>query len=47
MDEQVRGLRFTGKLPKYDNLDKVLEILQLTTNIRFVVQSNRIEVYSE
>lgn len=39
----VRELRFTGNLPKYENLDKVLRKLELATRIRFV-QKNRVVI---
>ena len=32
----IRKCRFTGNLPNYSNLGKVLEILELTTHIHFV-----------
>ncbi len=35
-DSTIRNYRFTGILPKYTNLDKVLKILELTTRIHFV-----------
>lgn len=35
-NESARELRFTGDLPKYENLDKVLKKLELVTYIRFV-----------
>ena len=35
-DAEVREIRFTGNLPKYRNLDQVLNKLELTTHIRFV-----------
>lgn len=39
----VRELRFTGNLPKYENLDNVLKKLELATRIRFV-QKNRVVI---
>lgn len=39
----VRELRFTGNLPKYENLDNVLKKLELATRIHFV-QKNRVVI---
>lgn len=40
----IRKCRFTGNLPKYSNLGKVLEILELTTHIHFVQKGKVIVV---
>lgn len=34
-DASLREIRFTGNLPKYESIDKVLEILELTARLRF------------
>ncbi len=34
-DPSLKQLRFTGNLPKYENINNVLNILALTTNIKF------------
>ena len=31
----LREMRFTGNLPKYEKIDKVLELLALTTRVKF------------
>ena len=31
----LKDMRFTGNLPKYENIDKVLELLALTTRVKF------------
>ena len=46
-NEAARELRFTGDLPKYENLDKVLEKLELVTYIRFVQEKDVITVCRE
>lgn len=46
-DAEVRKIRFTGNLPKYRNLDQVLNKLELTTHIRFVQNGRAIEVFAE
>lgn len=46
-DAEVREIRFTGNLPKYRNLDQVLNKLELTTHIRFVQDGRAIEVFAE
>ena len=46
-NEAARELRFTGDLPKYENLDKVLKKLELVTYIRFVQGKDVILVRQE
>ena len=46
-NEAARELRFTGDLPKYENLDKVLKKLELVTYIRFVQGKDVIMVRQE
>lgn len=40
----VRELRFTGNLPKYENLDKVLKKLELATHIHFMQKGRTVVV---
>lgn len=44
-NDAARELRFTGDLPKYENLDKVLKKLELVTYIQFVQEKDVIMVY--
>ena len=44
---EVREIRFTGNLPKYRELEQVLNKLELTTHIRFVQDGRVIEVFAE
>ncbi len=46
-DTDVREIRFTGNLPKYKDLEQVLDKLELTTHIRFVRNGRTIEVLAE
>lgn len=46
-DTEVREIRFTGNLPKYKNLEQVLDKLELTTHIRFERNGRTIEVFAE
>ena len=46
-NSSVRELRFTGDLPKYEDLGKVLEKLEQTTYIRFVQNGNTVIVQQE
>lgn len=46
-DASVKNIRFTGNLPKYENLDKVLKMLELTTNIKFNIEKNILFVSRE
>lgn len=43
----VRKFRFTGNLPKYENLNEILKKLELTTRIRFVQNGRAVTVLSE
>lgn len=44
MDETVRNYHFTGYLPRYAKIDDVLELLSLTTNIKFDVKGKTVTV---
>ena len=46
-DTDVREIRFTGNLPKYKDLEQVLDKLELTTHIRFERNGRTIEVFAE
>lgn len=46
-DKDIREIRFTGNLPKYNDLEQVLGKLELTTHIRFVRNGRTIEVFAE
>ncbi len=46
-DADVREIRFTGNLPKYKDLEQVLDKLELTTHIRFERNGRTIEVFAE
>ena len=39
--------RFTGKLPKYENISNVLKLLALTTNIKFELNDRTLIVQLE
>lgn len=43
----LREIRFTGNLPKYENMDQVLKMLELTTSIRFVQKGRTVVVEKE
>lgn len=43
-DDSLSELRFTGDLPKYDDLNDVLHKLQQTTYIRFVQDGRTVNV---
>lgn len=38
----MKQKRFTGSLPKYEDISKVLEIIEMTTDIKFRVRGNTI-----
>mgnify|MGYP000408809011 CR=1 FL=1 len=40
-------MRFTGNLPKYENINNVLNILALTTNIKFELNDRTLVVQLE
>lgn len=40
-DESLRTRKFTGIIPKYNNIDSVFNILEETTDIKFVKGSNK------
>ena len=44
MNESVRNYHFTGYLPRYAKIADVLELLSLTTNIKFDVEGKTVIV---
>ena len=45
--EDLRVKRFSGSIPKYSELSKVLEMLGLTTNIRFEIDEGTVHVVNK
>lgn len=43
-NESVRGVTFSGLVPRYDSIEKVLDILQRTHEVKFTVKGNMITV---
>ena len=43
-DEHIRQRKFTGSVSRYSDITKILEMLELTTNIHFSVRGNQIVV---
>lgn len=46
-DEEIKSNHFSGKLPKYENIAGGLELLALTTNIRFTKEGDKIMIEKE
>ncbi len=46
-DAILKQLRFTGNIPKYENLDEILKKLELTTRIHFVQKAGTILVMQD
>ena len=44
MNESVKNYHFTGYLPRYAKITDVLELLSLTTNIKFDVKGRTVTV---
>ena len=44
MNEAVKNYHFTGYLPRYAKIADVLELLSLTTNIKFDVKGRTVTV---
>lgn len=44
-NEQLRNIVFTGDLKKYEDLNEVFEIIELTSDARFIVEGKKITVY--
>lgn len=43
--EQLKNIVFTGDLKKYEDLNEVFEIIELTSDVRFMVEGKKIIVY--
>lgn len=43
-DDALKATRFQGALPKYDDISKVFELLEMTTNVQFIIQPKTISV---
>lgn len=43
--EKLRNITFTGDLKKYENLNEILEIIELTSEARFRIEGKSIVVY--
>lgn len=43
-DEHIRQRKFTGSVSRYSDITKILEMLEMTTNIHFSIQGNQILV---
>ena len=43
-DKHIRQRKFTGSVSRYSDVSKILEMLELTTDIHFCIQDNRIVV---
>ena len=43
-NEEVNNIRFTGSLKRYDNLDRLLGMIEKTNEVRFVVGEKTITV---
>lgn len=43
--EKLRNISFTGDLKKYENLNEILEIIELTSEARFRIEGKSIVVY--
>ena len=41
---KIKEYHFTGNIPKYSEIDKVFELLGLTTNVKFQIQGNTIVI---
>ena len=46
-NQRLKQMRFTGNLPKYENINNVLNILALTTNIKFELNDRTLVVQLE
>lgn len=42
VDEETKGIRFTGDLPRYENLKDVMKILQYEMSVNIKVESNKL-----
>ncbi|NOU60856.1 FecR family protein [Marinifilum caeruleilacunae] len=44
LNESVRDLRFTGDLTRYDNIDQILELIELTKKVKFTIKDRSLLV---
>lgn len=44
MDEHIRQRKFTGSISRYSDITKILEMLEMTTNIHFSIRGEQIVV---
>lgn len=44
MNEECKNLRFTGGLKRYDNLERMLNMIEKTNDVRFVIKEHSIMV---
>lgn len=44
---EVRKLHFSGEIDRYEDIDKVLRMIELTTNISFTIKENTITIAPE
>lgn len=44
LNESVRKLRFSGDLTRYDNIDKILELIEVTQKVKFTVKGRSLLV---
>lgn len=43
-DDEIKTMRFTGNLPKYEDIDKILEIIELATCVKFDINDRTIAI---
>jgi ferric-dicitrate binding protein FerR (iron transport regulator) len=46
-DDNIKKQRFTLSLGKYDNVSKILDMISISSNVRFSTKNNTIMVFSE
>ena len=44
LSESIRKLRFSGDLTRYDNIDKILELIEVTQKVKFTVKGRSLLV---
>ena len=44
MDEEAKGLRFSGAVTKYRSLDYVLNMISKTTNVKFEEEEGKVVI---
>ena len=44
MHDEIRNLHLTANLPKYENMDKVLEIIEYAACVKFEVKGRTVVV---